>query len=419
MAAPDRPTDRAEFRQLLVETGMAMVAAGDAVDLIEESLRRIVAAYGVDGIRILLLPTSLFVQDGSGTEARVEFSAAAPTMLRLDQIDALYRVVKDLEKGSLAPADGLRRLAAVHTLRPTFAWPVRSIGHGVLTAGLMLLLQPTPAGIAAAFVLGLAVGLLKLWNLPTLTLIFPIAAAFLTGVLVFAATQVVHVDNPIRLLVAPLVTFLPGAMLAVGTMELAAGQMVSGASRLVSGIVQLLLLGFGILAAWYLVGAPRTELLDHKVAGLGPWAGWVGVLVFALGVYLHFSAPLRSLPWILLVLLVAFGAQTVGAALFGGQISGFFGAAAMTPVVLWVETTPAGPPKLVTFLPAFWLLVPGAAGLITLTQIVGPGADVAANAPYDVTVAFISIALGVLIGTSLYRTARQGVRRIAGVSPSR
>ena len=109
MAAPDRPTDRAEFRQLLVETGMAMVAAGDAVDLIEESLRRIVAAYGVDGIRILLLPTSLFVQDGSGTEARVEFSAAAPTMLRLDQIDALYRVVKDLEKGSLAPADGLDR----------------------------------------------------------------------------------------------------------------------------------------------------------------------------------------------------------------------------------------------------------------------------------------------------------------------
>ena len=115
---------------------------------------------------------------------------------------------------------------------------------------------------------------------------------------------------------------------------------------------------------------------------------------------------------------MAFGAQTVGAALFGGQISGFFGAAAMTPVVLWVETTPAGPPKLVTFLPAFWLLVPGAAGLITLTQIVGPGADVAANAPYDVTVAFISIALGVLIGTSLYRTARQGVRRIAGVPPS-
>ena len=34
----------AEFRRLVVHLGIAMVAAGDAVDVIEESLRRIVAA---------------------------------------------------------------------------------------------------------------------------------------------------------------------------------------------------------------------------------------------------------------------------------------------------------------------------------------------------------------------------------------
>jgi hypothetical protein len=33
-----------------------------------------------------------------------------------------------------------------------------------------------------------------------------------------------------------------------------------------------------------------------------------GVAVFAVGVYLHFSAPLRSLSWMLFVLLVAFAA---------------------------------------------------------------------------------------------------------------
>ena len=89
--------------------------------------------------------------------------------------------------------------------------------------------------------------------------------------------------------------------------------------------------------------------------------------MFAVGSYLYFSAPFRSLPWILLVLFGAFGAQTAGDALFSGQISGFFGAAAMTPVVFLVERLPNGPPKLVTFLPAFWLLVPGATGLIGVT----------------------------------------------------
>ena len=36
---------------------------------------------------------------------------------------------------------------------------------------------------------------------------------------------------------APLVTLLPGGLLAIATMEIAAGQMVSGASRLVTGFV--------------------------------------------------------------------------------------------------------------------------------------------------------------------------------------
>ena len=84
----------------------------------------------------------------------------------------------------------------------------------------------------------------------------------------------------------------------------------------------------------------------------------------------------------------------------------------MTPVVLWVERLPNGPPKLVTFLPAFWLLVPGATGLIGITQIAGNGLDVGSRGLTDVLIAIISISLGVLIGTAVYRTADAGLRRV-------
>jgi uncharacterized membrane protein YjjP (DUF1212 family) len=81
-----------------VQLGIAMVAAGDAVDVIEESLRRIAAAYGVAGLQIALLPTSLFVQTGTGDSAHVQFSSQVAPPLRLDQIDVLYRLVKQLER---------------------------------------------------------------------------------------------------------------------------------------------------------------------------------------------------------------------------------------------------------------------------------------------------------------------------------
>jgi uncharacterized membrane protein YjjP (DUF1212 family) len=402
----------AEFRRLIVQLGIAMVAAGDAVDVVEESLRRIVAAYGVPGLQVALLPTSLFVQTGTDDRAHVQFSSQVAPPLRLDQIDWLYRLVKRLERAEPTVQEASQELAAVYGRQPTFRWPLRTLGHAVLTAGLVLLLQPTPEGIGVAFALGLLVGLLKLVRLPTAALIFPIMASFLTAAVVFGAVSYLHADNPIRLLVAPLVTFLPGGMLAIATMEIAAGQMVSGASRLVNGFVQLGLLAFGIVAAGGLVRASPADFADHQVAGLGAWAGWAGVIVFALGIYLHFSAPLRSLPWILLVLYVAFAGQTAGDVLFGAQISGFFGAAAMTPLVLWVERLASGPPKLVIFLPAFWLLVPGAAGLIGVTQIVGTGPDVAVRGLSEVLVTIISISLGVLIGASAHRAADAGFRRL-------
>jgi uncharacterized membrane protein YjjP (DUF1212 family) len=63
-----------DLRQLVVQLGTAMVAAGDAVDIIGASLRRVIEAYGVSDVQIALLPTSLFVETGVGRSAHVEFT---------------------------------------------------------------------------------------------------------------------------------------------------------------------------------------------------------------------------------------------------------------------------------------------------------------------------------------------------------
>jgi hypothetical protein len=91
-----------------------MVAAGDAVDIIEESLRRIVAAYGVAGLQIALLPTSLFVQTGAGDRADREPGMARPRRrlssaadVRVAGTDHRSRRA-DRWPGPVAPADAGR-----------------------------------------------------------------------------------------------------------------------------------------------------------------------------------------------------------------------------------------------------------------------------------------------------------------------
>jgi uncharacterized membrane protein YjjB (DUF3815 family) len=236
-------------------------------------------------------------------------------------------------------------------------------------------------------------------------LIMPVTVAFIVASTTFLLAGSGWADADLRAMIAPLVTFLPGAALTMSVVELSAGEMVTGASRLVSGALQLMLLAFGITAGAQVVGLPAAdELIDSPQNLIGWWAPWLGVLVVGAGTYLYHSAPKRSLPWLMLVLISAWIGQYLGSQLFGGYLSGFFGALVMTPVAYFVERRPSGPPALVSFLPAFWLLVPGALGLIGVTEYLGKDALAAAQDLFGTVWSMIAIALGVLCGYPVYRS---------------
>ncbi|MEU4014039.1 threonine/serine exporter family protein [Microbacterium sp. NPDC028030] len=399
--------DRSALRQFLLGLAQGMNASAESVDRIRDTLSEVAVANGGDDTDFVVLPTIILVETGESDESRVAIRSATNASFRFDQIAALYELINQAKTGSVPPLDGIRRLNEIGAMRPRLGWVTRTFGHAILTTGLALLLAPTWQGVIVAFVLGFGIGLLKLVRSPTLQLILPIAAAFVCATAVFLLAESIEIGDPIRLLIAPLVTFLPGGVLTTATVELAAGQMISGAARLVYGFVQLALLAFGILAAGAVVGVESRsyEALDAS-AFLPWWVAPLGILVFALGNYLHFSAPASTFGWVLLALVVAYVGQWAGTEFIDPTIGGFVGAVAVTPVVFWIAGLRHGAPSQLTFLPAFWLLVPGAAGLVGLTEAVATDSGLADFASALISV--MSIALGVLIGTALYRVVHHG-----------
>ncbi|MFF2495344.1 threonine/serine exporter ThrE family protein [Agromyces sp. NPDC058064] len=404
--------DRDILRSFLLGLAEGMNAAAESVDVIHSTLVRVSRAYGREDTDVVVLPTVILVQTGGGKEGHVAVRSAINASFRFDQIAELYTLIATAERAGISPLDGIHRLNEIGAMKPRRGWFVRTLGHAILVTGLALLLTPTWQGALIAFGLGAFVGLAKLVRSPTLQLVFPVFAAFACALAVFLIAPYVEIGDPIRLLIAPLATFLPGGVLTTAVAELAVGQMLSGASRLVFGLVQLALLAFGILAAGTVVGVASSSYAALDASAPFPW--WVallGVLLFAIGNYLHFSAPRRTFGWVLLVLVVAYAGQAVGTALVGSTVSGFVGALAMTPVVLWIASLPHGAPSQLTFLPGFWLLVPGAAGLVGLTEAVGTAQGVEDFA--TALTAVMSIALGVLIGTALYRVVHHGAEELA------
>jgi uncharacterized membrane protein YjjB (DUF3815 family) len=200
-------------------------------------------------------------------------------------------------------------------------------------------------------------------------------------------------------------------MLTLGMVELAYGDMVSGSSRLITGFIQLVLLAFGLAAGAILVGYRADDLSaatpELAASSYTTWVPWLGVIVFGVGAFLHFSAPRNSFCWMLFVLLLAYAAQQLGAKAVGSeQVSGFFGMLVATPLGYLIQLRFNGPPAMVTFLPSFWMLVPGAFSLLSVKQMLSDrvaGIDGMVAAVF----ALASIALGTLMGAALYKWATE------------
>jgi uncharacterized membrane protein YjjP (DUF1212 family) len=408
------------LQEFVLELGRALSLAGTPVSETRQRLARVAAAGGTPGVRVVALPTALLISAGPDRPTTIESVPLRTGALRLDQVSALYELTRQAERGAVEPAAGLRRLREIRVLPPRHGRAVALLGHTLMTVGLCLILQPTPPDVAVAAVFGAAVGSLVLLSRgrDALSVLVPVGCAIAVSAGTFESVQHGIADPGLRTLIAPLVTFLPGGALTTATVELASGEMVAGSSRLVSGMVQLLLLAFGIVAGAELAGLPpATVLRDRPVNLLGWWAPWLGVVVFGIATALYFSAPRGALRWLLLVLLTAWVGEQVGGRLVGPDTAGFFGALAMTPVALAVARLPGGPPAQVTFLPAFWLLVPGALGLVGVTEAVGDPAGASRADLAQPLASVIAIALGVLCGTTVRRgrTARRLIRHLRAV----
>jgi uncharacterized membrane protein YjjP (DUF1212 family) len=401
-----QPVTTVGLQEFLQYLGSALTSAGEAVNQIEERLLRVARAYGAPQARVSVLPTYLVVALEPGQAATMEPTRLLNGGLRLDQTAAVYDVLKAAERTGISPVEGIARLRAISAMPPRFHLSVQVAGFAVLTAGICLILQPTWSDLLLAGIFGALVGVFKTvgarWN--SVQMIMPVTASFAVAATTFLLADSGWADAVLRAMVAPLATFLPGAMLTMAVVELSAAEMVTGASRLVAGILQLMLLAFGIIGAAQVVDLPRYEVpVSAPENSIGAWAPWLGAGVVGLGCYLVYSGPPRTLGWLCFVLYSGWIGQYLGGILLGGYLSGFAGALVLTVVAYIVERFPSGPPALVSFLPGFWLLVPGALSLIGLTEYLAQSAALGSEDLLGAAGSMVAVALGVLCGHPIFR----------------
>ena len=397
----EEPASADDTVRFCLQLGEAMIDATAPVVQVQDALERVAHANGLPEVEVVALPTALVLSTPHAAQTRTVAVSAGYRSLRLDQVHEVLEVADLAREGAVGPAEGSRRIAAAFESPSPYSRWQQALGYVLSAVGLALVLGGSLTDVALAAVLGAAVfgfeRLTSAWAVPFQAIVVLISA-FGVSTVVFLASRTGLDVSLLPALVAPLITFLPGALLTTSVIDLATRQMIAGAARLAAGVMTLVLLALGIVGGANLVGIPASALAPGGTRALG-WAGaWLGVVVYGVGVTIRHSARRRAVPWILLVLVVAYAGQVVGGALLGSQVSGFVGALAMTPVALVVARHPDGPPAMVSCLPAFWLLVPGALGLVGVTSVLGESAGQGVTAVVTAATTMVAISLGVLTG---------------------
>ena len=261
--------------------------------------------------------------------------AANPGTLRLDQASEVREIRHLLARGRLDPPAATARLLAVRDQAPRHPAWLGTLGWVICPPGIALILQPMWSSVAVATVAGIAVtALVQLsQRAPRFTAPLPVVAAFVVACIVFAAARHGLVEAPLRTLLAPLAVLLPGALLVTAMAELVTGHMVAGTSRLGYGLVQVLLFTLGILGAARLLPLASADLANVRINDIGWYAAPLGLVLVTLAIALLESPPPRLVPWIFVVLVLAFGAQVAGQALGGAVGGAFLGALVATASV--------------------------------------------------------------------------------------
>ena len=321
--------------QLVSKVGTSLASSGAETYRVEESITRILAAYGQEG-RVYCVPNSLFI------------SIPVPGNL---PITSLYRMPKrgnDIDTVELYNSLSRRICAEVPPLEEALTWieeteqrrkhynfPKNLLGHMLVAAGFCYFFGGAFSDCFCAALAGLFLGLVShyLERLNANNFFQQITAAFLMSGFAYFLAHLGFTRNVDTVVIGTLMLLVPGLLFTNGIRDIIFGDTNSGINRIVEAVLIASAVALGTAVAWnfsqsLLVIPQFPERLYHPdlntcIASFVACLGFV--IVFNIHGYGNMLCALGSaLTWAAYCICDAGGMNYFACCLIGTMVSAIF-----------------------------------------------------------------------------------------------
>lgn len=256
-----------DYRTLMeLVTGLAsrLAVAGAETYRIEESVIRILRAYGLEG-RVYSVPNSLFVTIMVPDSLPItQLCRMKDTGTDLDAVEKYSNLSRRICAEAPDPHEALQWLQAAERAHKTYSFPFVLLGNILVAGGLCVFYGGTPADCFCAGLCGLLLGLVDhiLSKVNSNAFFQKIASAFLMALFAYILAEIGMATNIDTSVIGTLMLLVPGLLFTNALRDIIFGDTNSGVNRVVTALLIASAVALGTAAAWntaeFLWGIPAA-----------------------------------------------------------------------------------------------------------------------------------------------------------------
>ena len=390
---------------LSTDLGYELAMAGAETFRVEESIQRVMAAYGIQA-EVFAIPNYLMVsitdQEGKPITRMRRIGSHGNDLDAVEKFSSLSRALCNRRP---EPAEGRRWFAIVREKLCSYSLPVQYLGYFTGAAGHALFFGGSWPDFICSGLCGMLIGLVSqfLEKRKANPFFCNIASAFLMALLAYVLGALGLAQNPDAVTIGALMILVPGLLFTNAMRDIIYGDTNSGINRCVQVVLIAIGIALGTASAWKLAtlfwGTPVSRAGIQYSFGVQCIFSFLGCMGFVILFNIHgkgkaLCALGGALTWA--VYLVAL--QTSGS-----ELTAYFWAALFSSLYSETMARIRKVPALTYLVISIFPIIPGAGAYYTMNYAVRGEMELfAAKGMFTAAIAGV-MAVGILLGSTIFR----------------
>ena len=275
--------------ELVSTLASRLAASGAETYRVEESVRRICSAYGLDS-RVYAIPHTLLIT------IMIPGERPLTQLCRMDHLGTDLEAVEQYSNLSRRICtekpdweEALRWLDISQQTQARYGLPMDLLGHVLVSSGFCLFFGGSGMDALCAGLCGLLLGFLTRFLGKTNAFFQKIISAFLMALLAYGCSALGLTDNVDTSVIGALMLLVPGILFTNALRDITFGDTNSGINRIVEVVLIAVAIALGTAAAWNLSVSLWGAAVNTPVLQYGPVLQCVFAIIASYGFVVIFN----------------------------------------------------------------------------------------------------------------------------------